>query len=85
MERKELLSSPEYWETNFQIEIWEVVRDYSRGKYIDEVRKELAISDKKLSEIIAGDWKGTVEEFVRIMLVCNKVPKIVIENLEDQK
>lgn len=87
MKRKELLSSSTYWSTQFQIEIYRAVRDALEKwkKPTHLFITELGISSYKFGQIMNGDWIGTVEEFCRIMVKLKKAPKIIIENLKNQK
>lgn len=87
MTRKQLLRSPEYWTTQFQIQIYQEVSDYwhKEGRSCEKVAKKLGISKYKLLQILNGEWVGSIKEFVSILLIMKRVPVIDIQELKNQK
>lgn len=87
MTRKQLLKSKEYWFVQMQMHLYEVVSKYmSRtGKTNEQMCEKLDISQRTLKKIRDGEWDNTIHEYISILLACDKVPVIRIENLKDQK
>lgn len=87
MTRKELIKGPGYWIVQIQIVMYEQVTGYmlQKGLSIEQFSKESGISEYKLKQITDGDYIGTIQEMTAVLLACGKVPKIIVENLKDQK
>jgi hypothetical protein len=87
MTRKQLLKSPEYWLAQMQIGVYEAVVGYmmSHGLTPSDFCEKKKLDRKVIEKVIDGDWVGTASEFCKIILACDKVPVIKIENLKEQK
>lgn len=83
MTRKKLLNSPEYWKVKFSIAIYEAMK--SAGLTQKQLAGKLGISQPFISQIVNDIKSPSIETFVRILIVCGKMPVITIENLKDQK
>lgn len=87
MTRKQLLKSKGYWITQFQIKVHETIMDYmtKHSISIDQFCKRKGFSKDKIKQVVKGDWEGSIEEYVMLIMACGEVPIIHIEKLKDQK
>lgn len=87
MERQELLNSPEYWIVQMQIALQEVMREYMVDTInpYHKLKEKSGISIATIRDIYDGECKGTVEEYVKILVAIGKCPVISIEDIKDQK
>lgn len=83
MTREELLNSKEYWIAGMQISIFEAVSQYMEENNLteNELALRLNCNQRMASEILAGDFSGTINEFVSILLMCGKVPLLSVHEL----
>ena len=87
MTREELISSPEYWVTQIEIVLREELENYkkvNKGR-LHHLAKKAGVSTSLVSLIYNGHKVPTMTDMVKILLALGKVPKIVIEELKDQK
>lgn len=83
MTRKKLLNSPEYWKMKFSTVIYEAMKSAKLTQ--KELAGKLGMSQPFISQIVNDIKSPSIETFIRILMVCGKVPIITTENLKDQK
>lgn len=85
MTRKELISSPEYWTTNAQLDLFNCATEFM--KQHDMNRKQLAehlnVSKSYVTQLLNGDFDHRLSKFMELSLAFGYVPKLSFEPLED--
>jgi hypothetical protein len=84
MDRKELISSAEYWLTQFQIDFFRLVKEYQLINDLDkwQLQDDLDLSEYKLNQILAGDAYLTFDEICKLSIKMNKAPKLTFIDLD---
>lgn len=84
MDRKELISSSEYWLTQFQIDFFRLVKEYQLINDLDkwQLQDDLDLSEHKLNQILSGDAYLTFDEICRLSIKMNKAPKLSFVDLD---
>ena len=84
MDRKELLSSPEYWLAQFQIDFFRLVKEYQTLNKLDkwQLQSDLNISEYKLNQILSGDAYLSFNEICNLCVKMNKAPKLSFVDLD---
>lgn len=84
MTRKELISSPEYWMTNAQIELYNCA-----SRFMDEHemnRKQLAehlgVSKSYVTQLLSGDFNHRLSKFIELSIAFGYVPELVFTPIE---
>jgi len=74
----EILKIEEYWMEGIQNGIYQSLKQYMKEKRCDEVQlaEQLKWPLEQLNEALRGDFKGSLEELVRLAIKINRVPKI---------
>lgn len=85
MNRKELISSPEYWLTQFQIDFFRIVKEYQLINDLDkwQLQDDLDISEYALNQILSGDAYLTFDEICKLSIKMNKAPKLSFVDLDN--
>lgn len=78
MTRKELISSPEYWTTNAQIDLYNCADDFMKKH--DMNRKQLAdslhVSKSYVTQLLGGGFDHRLSKFMELAIAFGFVPKI---------
>lgn len=84
MDRKELISSPEYWLAQFQIDFFRLVKEYQiiNGFNKWQLQNDLGLTEHKLNQILAGEAYLTFDEICTLSIRMNKVPKLTFIDLD---
>ena len=84
MDRKELISSPEYWLAQFQIDFFRLVKEYQliNGFNKWQLQDDLDLSEYKLNQVLAGDAYLTFDEICKLSIKMNKAPKLSFVDLD---
>lgn len=84
MDRKELISSSEYWLAQFQIDFFRIVKEYQLINGFDkwQLQSDLDISEYTLNQILAGDAYLTFNEICKLCVKMNKAPKLSFVDLD---
>lgn len=83
MERKELLKNAGYWECNIQLDLAREFKTYMELNNLSRLQlaKKLKISTWKVSQILIGDFKGSVYQFIELCLAIDKTFEIKYSNI----
>ena len=84
MTREELLSSPEYWSTNIQQDLYTLVYEYmdKTGETKQDIAKKLGISSASLSNFLTGRHDHRLSKLIKVLLALNKIPVITYVDLD---
>lgn len=83
---EELLSSKIYWMETIQNDIFRELDSYMRsnGLSMDELASLIGASNSQVRKLLNGEFRGTVEEMVEIMLKIGKVPKLRFITVDEE-
>lgn len=85
MTRKDFITSPTYWLTQMQIDIFREVKTYQAVNNMndEELAEFLDISNYELREITSGDCNLDMNELCEIMVRIGIGPKLSLIKLDD--
>jgi len=85
MERAELLSMPEYWFQEAQLDLYKQVKDYMNRENINKVQlaDRLGVGKSYISQILNGEYNYSLKKLIDISLSIGIVPKIQYSKIED--
>lgn len=85
MTRKEFITSPTYWLTQMQIDIFREIKTYQAVNNMkdEELSEFLDISTYKLKQITSGDCNLDMNELCEIMVKINIAPKLNLMKIDD--
>ena len=85
MEREELLKSNEYWITNIQIGLFEMIRKYLKESNLTKTQlaEKLGVTKGYISQILNGDGDHKISKLVELSLACNIAPVFSFVNLDE--
>ncbi|MDD2727154.1 MAG: helix-turn-helix transcriptional regulator [Proteiniphilum sp.] len=85
MDRKQLLSSKEYWLSKIQIDLFNQVSSYLENNNIkrSELAKKLGVTKGYISQILKGDSDHRISKMVELSLAIGLIPDIRFRNLEE--
>jgi transcriptional regulator with XRE-family HTH domain len=85
MDRKELLSSKEYWLSKIQIELFNQVSDYLEKNNMkrSELAKKLGVTKGYISQVLNGDSDHRISKVIELSLAIGLIPEIRFKNLEE--
>ena len=85
MKREELLKTKEYWLTQFQISVFNLIEDYriKHGLNRTQLAKELGVSKGYISQVLNGDYDHKVSKLVEFCLAFGKAPIINYTDLSE--
>lgn len=85
MKRAELIKSREYWVTKIQIRLFKMINEYMSEKGINrtELSSELKVTKGYVTQIMNGSYDHKISKLVDLALLCNKVPVISFQDLDD--
>ena len=85
MEREELLRSNEYWITNIQIGLFEMIRKYLKENNLTKTQlaEKLGVTKGYISQILNGDGDHKISKLVELSLACNIAPVFSFVNLDE--
>ncbi|KAA0991001.1 helix-turn-helix domain-containing protein [Dyadobacter aurulentus] len=83
--RKDLLSSPSYWLTNMQIEVFNLLNTYMEENNLTQrqVAEKLKVSPSYISQILNGNFNFTISKLVELALLVGKAPVIQFQSIEE--
>lgn len=78
MDRKEILSSPEYWLAKSQIELYNCAETFMTEQNLNRVQlaNHLGVSKSYVSQLLNGDYDHRLSKFIQLALAFGYVPKI---------
>lgn len=85
MTRKEIITSPTYWLTQMQIDIFREIKTYQAVNNMndEELSEFLDISTYKLRQITSGDCNLDMNELCEIMVKIDIAPKLNLMKIDD--
>ena len=85
MTRKDFITSPTYWLTQMQIDIFREVKTYQAVNNMsdEELAEFLDISTYKLRQITSGDCNLDMNELCEIMVRIGIAPKLSLMKIDD--
>ena len=85
MNRKQLLSSKEYWRSKIQIDLFNQVSDYLEKNNMNrsELAKKLGVTKGYVSQILNGDSDHRLSKIVELSLAIGLIPDLRFKNLEE--
>ena len=85
MNRKELLSSKEYWIAKIQIDLYNQVTNYLESNNINrsELAKRLGVTRGYVSQVLNGESDHRISKLVELSLAIGVVPDIKFKNMAE--
>lgn len=85
MDRKQLLSSKEYWLSKIQIDLFNQVSQYLENNNMNrsELAKKLGVTKGYISQILNGESDHRISKMVELSLAIGLVPDVSFNNLEE--
>jgi transcriptional regulator with XRE-family HTH domain len=85
MTREELLNSREFWLTQIQNSIFNLIEQYRNDKSLNKTQlaAELGVTKGYITQVLNGDFDHKVSKLVDLALAFHKVPVISYINLEE--
>lgn len=76
MDRKDLIRSKEYWLSDIQIKLYNLVKNYiEKNKLTEkEAAKRLDLYDSQLESLLKGEYNGSLSSIINILLKTGFVP-----------
>lgn len=85
MDRKQLLSSKEYWLSKIQIDLFNQVSHYLENNNMNrsELAKKLGVTKGYISQILNGESDHRISKIVELSLAIGLVPDVSFNSLEE--
>lgn len=85
MDRKELISSKEYWLSKIQIELFNQVSEYldKNNMKRSELAKKLGVTKGYVSQVLNGDADHRISKVIELSLAIGLVPEVKFKDLEE--
>jgi len=85
MERKELIKSREYWLTEIQLNLFNLIEDYRKKNKLNkrQLADKLGVTKGYISQILNGDFDHKISKLVDLSLAFDKAPLIHYRNLDE--
>ena len=85
MTRKEFITSPTYWLTQMQIDIFREIKTYQAVNNMndEDLSDFLNISTYRLKQITSGDCNLNMEELCEIMVRIDVAPKLNLMKIDE--
>ena len=91
MTREQLLRSREYWTTQIQNSLFQIIHRHLKENNLTktELANQLGVTKGYISQILAGDFDHKISKLVELALACDKAPLLhfcdINEYLADDK
>lgn len=87
MERSELIKSREYWLTEIQLNLFNMIEDYRKKNSLNkrQLADKLGVTKGYISQILNGDFDHKISKLVDLSLAFDKVPLISYRNLDEME
>lgn len=84
MDRKELLKSKEYWFTEIQLNLFNLIDEYRKKHKLNQTQlaEKLGVTKGYISQILNGNFDHKVSKLVELALAFDKVPFLEYKDLE---
>ena len=75
---QELLTTPEYWTTRIQLELYRIINDYINNNHLTrtELANKLGVTKGYVSQVLSGDFDHRLSKFVELSLAAGVIPKV---------
>ncbi|MDE7180657.1 MAG: helix-turn-helix domain-containing protein [Muribaculaceae bacterium] len=85
MERKTILSSPEYWIAKTQINLYNCAENFMETHKFNRVQlaNHLGVSKGYVSQLLNGDYDHKLSKFFELALAFGYVPKIEFRPIKE--
>lgn len=85
MNRKEILSSPEYWIAKTQMDLYNCAEQFMETNQLNrtQLAKHLEVSKGYVSQLLNGDYDHKLSKLVELALAFGYVPKIDFQPLAE--
>lgn len=85
MDRKEVLSSPEYWTAKTQVELYNQAQEFMKktGRNQSQLAEYLGVSKGYVSQLLNGDYDHRLSKFFELALAFGVIPQIEFVPLEE--
>lgn len=85
MERKDLLSSNEFWLTLIQNKIFNLIEDYRNEHKLNrtQIAEKLGVTKGYVSQMLNGDYDHKISKMASLALAFNKVPVVNFIDLDE--
>lgn len=85
MNREDLLSSPAYWTTELQMELYRQIQSYMEKNKINksQLAEKLGCTKGYVSQLLNGDFDHKMSKFFELALAIGKVPEFTFVDLDD--
>lgn len=83
MTRKELVTSREYWITQIQLNLFEMIENYRKKNNLNKTQlsAQLGVTKSYVTQILNGDFDHKVSKLVELSLAFGKVPVLQFTDL----
>ena len=84
MNRKELIKSKEYWTTQIQLDLFELIEEYRKNNNLNKTQlaAELGVTKSYVTQILNGDFDHKISKLVELSLAFGKVPVLKFIDVE---
>lgn len=74
----ELLSTPEYWITRIQLDLYALMEQYMENNNLSrtELARKLGVSKGYISQVLNGDFDHRISKLVELSMAVGMVPQI---------
>lgn len=85
MDRKELISSPEYWTTGIQVDLYNAALRYMRAHDLNraQLAERLGVSRAYVTQLLNGDYDHKLSKLVELALSFGCVPDVKFTPIEE--
>lgn len=85
MDRKEILSSPEYWETKAQMDLYDCAVNFMKetNRNRTQLAEYLGVTKGYVSQLLNGDYDHRMSKFFELALAFGLVPQIKFVPVSD--
>lgn len=84
MERKEMLSSPEFWQEYISSNLFEMVSDYLKENNLKkkDLADKMGVNKSHISQLFKGEVDHRLSKIIKLAIASNKVPYIFFKDLD---
>lgn len=84
MTRKDLITSPEYWTTHIQLDLYESAVKFMQttGKNRKELAEHLGVSKSYVTQLLNGNFDHRLSKLVELALAFGCIPKMEFVSTE---
>lgn len=85
MTREELLSSPEYWTAELQMELYRQIESYMsrHGLNKAQLAEHFGCSKGYISQLLSGDFDHKMSKFFKLSLAIGKIPEFTFSDVDE--